>query len=71
MRLTTFTDYSLRLLMYLAAAPERRATIAEVARAYGISEHHMVKVVHVLERKATGRTPAAEGAALQTCLPGA
>ena len=32
MRLTAFTDYSLRLLMYVAAAPEGRATIAEVAR---------------------------------------
>ena len=48
MRLTTFTDYSLRLLLYLAVAPERRATIAEVAQAYCVSEHHMVKVVHVL-----------------------
>jgi Rrf2 family nitric oxide-sensitive transcriptional repressor len=47
-RLTTFTDYSLRLLLYLAAAPEQRATIAEVSQAYGVSEHHMVKVVHLL-----------------------
>ena len=48
MRLTTFTDYSLRLLMHLAAAPEGRATIAEVAEAYGISENHLVKVAHLL-----------------------
>ena len=51
MRLTTFTDYSLRVLMYLAAAPERRATIAEIARAFGVSEHHLVKVVHFLGRE--------------------
>lgn len=51
MRLTTFTDYSLRLLMYLAAAPEQRATIAEVAKAFDVSEHHMVKVVHLLGRE--------------------
>ena len=41
MRLTTFTDYNLRLLMYLATEPQRRATIAEVAAAFNISEHHL------------------------------
>ena len=48
MKLTAFTDYSLRVLIYLAARPGRRATIAEVAGAFGISEHHLVKVVHFL-----------------------
>lgn len=48
MRLTAFTDYGLRVLMYLAAAPERRATIGEIARAFGISENHLMKVVHAL-----------------------
>lgn len=48
MKLTAFTDYSLRVLIYLAAGPGRRATIAEVATAFGISEHHLVKVVHFL-----------------------
>jgi len=48
MRLTTFTDYSLRVLLYVATAPERRATIAEIARAFEISENHLVKVVHGL-----------------------
>jgi Rrf2 family nitric oxide-sensitive transcriptional repressor len=50
MKLSTFTDYSLRLLMYLAAEPKRRATIAEVATAFGISEHHLTKVAHGLGR---------------------
>ena len=48
MRLTTFTDYSLRVLLFLASAPEGRGTIADVARTYRISENHVVKVVHRL-----------------------
>lgn len=48
MRLNRFTDYSLRVLLYVANAPEGRATIAQVAGAYGVSQHHLVKVVHFL-----------------------
>jgi Rrf2 family transcriptional regulator, nitric oxide-sensitive transcriptional repressor len=47
-RLTTFTDYSLRVLIHVASAPEGRSTIAEAARALDVSEHHLVKVAHVL-----------------------
>lgn len=48
MRLTTFTDYSLRVLIYLAVDPARRATVAEVAAAFSVSAHHLTKVVHFL-----------------------
>lgn len=48
MKLNVFTDYSLRVLIYLAAAPGRRATIGEIAAAFGISAHHLTKVVHFL-----------------------
>src|SRR4029079_16607137 len=51
MKLTAFTDYSLRVLMYLAAAPDGRATIAEISEAFDISEHHLTKVVHFLGKK--------------------
>jgi Rrf2 family nitric oxide-sensitive transcriptional repressor len=48
MRLTTMTDYSMRLLMYVGQRPERLCTIAEVAGAYGISEAHLMKITHQL-----------------------
>ncbi len=48
MKLTAFTDYSLRVLIYLAAQPGQRATIAEIATAFDVSENHLTKVVHFL-----------------------
>src|SRR5690242_18972563 len=51
MRLNALSDCSLRVKMYVAGAPESHATIAEIARAYDISEHHVVKVVHFLGRQ--------------------
>ena len=51
MKLTAFTDYSLRVLIYLAAQPERRATISEIAASFAVSEHHLTKVVHFLGKE--------------------
>ena len=48
MRLTSMTDYALRLLMYLAQNPDRLCTIAEIATAHGISEAHLMKITHQL-----------------------
>ena len=48
MRLTVYTDYALRLLMYLALKDDGLATIAEVADSYGISKNHLMKVAHQL-----------------------
>ena len=50
MRLTRYTDYAMRVLLYLGARPEKLCSIAEVSRAYGISQHHLMKVVNDLVR---------------------
>lgn len=48
MRLTSFTDYGLRVLMVLAGRPDRLSTIAEIAADFGISATHLMKVALVL-----------------------
>ena len=48
MQLTAYTDFTLRMLMYLAVNGERLTTIADIAAAYRISEAHLTKVAHQL-----------------------
>jgi Rrf2 family nitric oxide-sensitive transcriptional repressor len=52
MRLTNFSDYALRILMYAAVAQDGRLiTIEETAEAYGISRAHLMKVANQLTRE--------------------
>lgn len=51
MRLTQFSDFSLRVLMYAASKPDKLLTIEETAKAYGISRAHLMKVVNQLIRE--------------------
>ena len=50
MRLSVFTDYSLRVLMQAAIRHPNKVTIDEVANAYGISRNHLIKVINELGR---------------------
>jgi Rrf2 family nitric oxide-sensitive transcriptional repressor len=50
MRLTLYTDYAMRVLLYLAARPDRLCSIAEIAQTYGISRNHLMKVVNDLAK---------------------
>ena len=48
MRLTSHTDYALRMLIYMAARPDELCTVNDVAEAYGLSRNHLVKVAQTL-----------------------
>lgn len=50
MRLSAYSDYSLRVLMHTALRRPDRVTVDEVAETFGISRHHLVKIVHDLGR---------------------
>lgn len=51
MRLTRYTDYSLRVLIFLATKGEQRSTIGEIAERFTISRNHLMKVVQDLNHK--------------------
>lgn len=50
MRLTSFTDYGLRMLMRMASAPERAYSTAELADEFGLSRNHLTKIMQRLAR---------------------
>ena len=51
MHITRYTDYSIRVLIYLAVQGDRLTTIQEIADSYEISKNHLMKVVHQLNKK--------------------
>lgn len=69
MKLTSFTDYSLRVLIYLAAQPKRRATIAEIAATFDVSENHLTKVAHCLGKGGWLANVRGKGGGLELAMP--
>ncbi|HEX8373704.1 MAG TPA: Rrf2 family transcriptional regulator [Geminicoccaceae bacterium] len=69
MRLTRFTDYALRTLIYVGLQEPRQSSIAGIATAYGISETHLVKVVHRLGQLGLIRTTRGRGGGLRLGRP--
>ena len=51
MQLTQYTDFSFRVLIFLAQKPSGLSTVTEIAAFHGISRNHLVKVIHNLASK--------------------
>ena len=69
MRITVYSDYSLRLLIYLGVALDRRCTISDVAEHYGISRNHIMKVAHELGRAGFVETVRGRSGGLKLARP--
>ena len=69
MKLTRYTDYALRVLLYLGASDDRRCSIGEIARGYRISENHLMKVVQDLGRMGLVATSRGRGGGIRLARP--
>jgi len=71
MELTDFTDYSLRVLMFLAARPGKKSSIDELADFYGISRHHVAKITRSLAEGGWLETTRGKGGGVSLAKPAA
>lgn len=65
MRLTDYTDYTLRVLMFCAFHPDRSVTIAELAETHAVSKNHLMKIVNDLSRQGLLQTTRGRGGGLR------
>jgi hypothetical protein len=65
MRLSEYTDYTLRVLMYCAARPQQLVTIGELAEHHGLSKNHLMKIVNDLARQGVLETTRGRGGGLR------
>jgi Rrf2 family nitric oxide-sensitive transcriptional repressor len=68
-QLTSFTDYSLRVLIHLGTHPDTLATVAAIAEEHGISRHHLTRVIHQLGLKGYIETVRGKGGGIRLARP--
>ena len=69
MQLTRYSDYSLRALIYLGLNAHRRCTTREIAEAYGISENHLMKLIHRLGQEGFIATTRGRNGGVELAMP--
>lgn len=69
MRLTSFTDFGLRILMRMAGAPDRSFSTAELARDFALSRHHVMKIVQRLAHARIVETRRGGGGGVRLARP--
>ena len=69
MQITKYSDFALRVLIYLGLAEGRPVTISEVADRYGVSKNHLMKVVHHLARAGLVETRRGKGGGMTLGRP--
>jgi Rrf2 family transcriptional regulator, nitric oxide-sensitive transcriptional repressor len=69
MRLSEYTDYTLRVLMCCAAHPERLLTIAEIAEALQVSKNNLMKIVNALAHQGLLETTRGRGGGIRLLKP--
>jgi Rrf2 family nitric oxide-sensitive transcriptional repressor len=69
MRLTEFTDYGLRAMMRLAGEPQRLFTTDEIAADFGLSRHHLTKIVQALAAQGFLATQRGAGGGFRLARP--
>lgn len=68
MRLTSYTDYALRVLLFAAAA-DQSVTISTISEAFGISKEHLRKVVHSLAQRGYLKTTQGRNGGIVLAMP--
>ena len=68
-RLTTYSDYALRVLIYAAVRPRSFVTIREISEAYGISRNHLMKIANALSQAGYLQTVRGRSGGLRLAKP--